>query len=665
MRWSLLLVTLLALAGAALGGLSGVELRRPLSTPQDGAVPGVVTLDVAVAVPTVVSLRASIGLSTPASVTIPAGATSASFTATLTGDLPEEEVAEVIAESDGSLRASEIALVSPARKTGLGDVAVYPGTSAVLVTWRPLPSSAFRRPSGNSNGTNFLQGYTISRTDWAGNTVVVAPVALKNGMSLDTSAFAGARYTYKVLLCRGDRSVIASGTSDETVPLGAGGPVLTTTQNLVVSGGRLTGRFATSQGGRATGYLMVDGEKALSFYRRLSRYAPSQDLFANTSSATLGEGKGTVNVRAVAIVEDRLAVGPMVTLATDRSSPLLVREIGDLVDPLANETVAYRFSLRGNIGSSWSLVLSDEAGAVQRPWTGTSRDIDIRWDGRTSAGVAPPPGGYTGVLTYQVNGSPASLSFVTNVRSGNPNFLGLLRQTGEESPDAFAPSDRPEDVVAYARKISQSIPIRTPGYLVHVLAVGLDNEVSSRLRLRIRKWMKSSVEDFYYYGHGEGDSFSWGGLEFRANRPFYERKFRDLTSPEGCLTVSWIVSEGPSGRTFNSAIIDACSSAGAGGPVDYSLSWAFGIVGIEDGAFIGWNGLSGNLRTSNPLVPDTTFKRFWYRFWDLIAAGQHITQAAANAKRSYARPAVVDSSMLPESPSNRLFLNGGFAFLGG
>lgn len=596
----------------------------------------------------------------PGTVTIPAGQQLTQVTATINTFSEEEEGVISATDATGTLKSATFAQVATTRLSTLGGVTAAVGNGNALIFWSALPESAFQVPIGTSNGNNRYVGYRVTRLQSDGQAAVVQGALFKGGLVHDYGIPAGVSVQYRVELLNGSQVAVIASTSMSSAQASSA-PSLTHSVPPAVSGGRITGKVTPSVNANFLGWVFVNGELVGST-RSQYRFATPTFTTAYSVEDELVRGEAaSYSVTIVGFINQQIVASApaVVTQVTGGFSDFQPIEI---LDPNRSEVARLSYRVPLDSGTSWNLEIRTAGNILTKSWTGTGTRAIVEWDGKDSTGSYVADGEYSAILTYESGGSITKNSKGIKVFRGSPQFLGLVVQVVEDSAGSDQTKDLESDIVTYCAYINEKLSVQTPNLSRGIFGFRAEDELSKKARLKIRKWMKTSVRDFYYYGHAGGVTFDAGGLRFDAEEMYKDGLPLSAKAQDKIIAIDSLTALRGGTNSWNAIVLDGCNTCAG-----FKFREAFGIT-IDSGAFVGWTDLSGNFRDgfrglTFPSGRETEWLYFWLEFWKQISLGYHVTQAATRAIDLYTRNTYQDPTFRPSSPG-RLYQNGGYTFFG-
>jgi hypothetical protein len=611
---------------------------------------GTVIIDVQSASPTVIYLVSdNPSLQVPSQVVVPAGwpLPRANFTAT-TSAVGEIVTGRITARCGDRSQVSDFTVVPSESSLNVQYLSATAGRGIVCLSWKKLEDGSFEQS---------LKGYKIRRKDPIGEVVdLVGTATVTNGF-LDTSATAGTAYSYQVYL------VSPTGVTKGVSSWVSATPLAGATLNWVVSppappaicSGFIGFSASTQLGGGAQPPSPAGGKVASAAPLPSSIGGPPASGTVYLNGSRIGEAHpptpesgqsqyvlfGGIDTAALDTVPNQLHIvaelnGVPVATPVACENPVTGVSVEDVLDKVVGELSVLRFTYGGTYvspGPAWTISVKSGPNVV-RSWSGIGASPEVAWDGRNATGEPVPEGDYDVSISFE-NGQAVSTPKPVTVVNGNPTFLALIsvmETTNPSSTITFAANLR-----QYMEQRRMLYPNLKPLILVryHILDFGPNQTplvvASEKLRLRIRKWLQNSVEDFYYYGHGGFDTsttpysgfFRWGGLSFwSANQYQKSGELADLVHPEQKLSVYALAS---SRWPFNSVFLDCCFGWGtAANPSQHWLT-AWCITDDLEQCFLGWRGYSyKNSMNSGALTAWYSWRNI---YWQRICQGYYVSQA--------------------------------------
>ena len=572
-------------------------------------------------------------------VVIPAGTSSATFTAQVTNP-SSEQVISVRARTGGFVQVTEIVVV-PAGSTPAVVQGAYAQRNGgqVVVAWTA--------PTLNNFGF-----YSVERR-------VVATGAVTTLGTIDAPVFAdlsaptGTQYRVNAINFV-DGSTVTSAWLDPMMGATAESVSLTNVPTGTV-GGILSIPVALS-GNFAESYLLVDGTSTVGALAPVRQGNTLVGFAAEIDTDAL-RSNGSHTLQLVARVDGVWAATTVYALSTSMGSAVETTTpdpiIEDQVGAYAN--MEFRISLAG--WTSYTAVLTNEDDVTVRSWTGGTDTvgaagfISLGWDGLDSTGATTDSGNYLLTFTAQTAGGTSVKKVVpiSHLR-GFPNFLALMSPVD----DTFANGTRnPFDdnlTRVLARRMKKYLnTLRSyPGNeyydgLIYVLTTP-GKPVTPVLSRNFLRYLRTATT-FYYYGHSTSPAGTPPALPSDFNRYFIQ--FGNLVlfpdahwpGPEpfngGCYAIDRCVAD--YGHAYNLVFLDSCLTGG-GGTYNSSMNAEEAIGAVRDywlfawnaNAYLGWNGLAG----SNAYMDGTPSR--WYnwrdRFWmRVLRDGDWISRAIGYA----------------------------------
>lgn len=581
---------------------------------------GTVTLDGLATTPTVVTLASSsTSFTVPTSVTIPSGSNSATFTvrAPTTTALVQGTILATLRnwKQTADVAAGSVAVTNVTTDEGFG---------SVEVSWDAIDPRLLHTT---------LTGYYVKRT-LGGVTSTLNSTPITQPAFVDTTAVSGVTYTYQVVLLNRLGATYASSatTTDSTLTSGTTvswvlSPPTTASGVISLSG---TVNSSTTM---ITGSILVDGVPigTLATSTGISGNSP-YSVFGSLDTRTLANGSHTIQ-----LLENTTAGLAVSTAKTCTfSNSVLIRRIDDDFDS-ANSTDFAAFQVTVvNPLSAWTLSVLNSAGSAIRTYSSTTSNATVAWDGKTSSGAAAGDGDFS--FSFSVNaGAPGQIGLLAALMShtGDPTALSLIQ---------FIPEDQFSTGVSAGlqyginiQNVYNSLKASHSGFYGLVIKRAPAANVT-KLAKDIKRWLSTTVNDFYIYDHGNPTEINFSGISILAGSPYYTSprgKTKDLS--KGSIYSLYMQVITPTRPThFNSVFLDACNSAGGNvaspgnpGTISTAFGQSFGMFsGLR--CFVGWNGYSGTIR-----YPDSDDISQWGSFdnwyWTYIGRGQTVVTALANA----------------------------------
>lgn len=553
----------------------------------------------------------------PASVVIPAGSNSASFTVT-TAAVGVPKVAQLHASWSGWVQRTKVNLLPSSSSVGLAELSARSGQGGVWLEWDTPEDDLF--------GATFA-GYTVQRREGRGAFLTLHSSVTGNTF-VDTSASPGVDYTYRVQAV--DKDDVTIKTSPEIAVEHTGGSASLTWVNPpsgTVSG---TVQFQLSNppGDQDHFQLFVDGRPYGSCSTTYNvEGGSSQVIEVVLDTAALPSGTRTITV---ASDHDANVLRTAAPLSLSVENPLAAVRLDDIVETSHTDWGELSASVSSKT-APFTISIRNEGGITIKSWSGIGPP-KVVWNARDAAGATVPDGIYPFEIT---TGSPGSSRYGKIYKLGaQPSFISLVNHW-----TSFHPATSLEYADTVHRMLKQIRATQEPGMTILHYVVGEETNIDRSTIAKIRRWIKMSGRYFYLQGHGsrlrsETDARSriylGNNLEL-SNYSVQRRSPQQISIPD--LSI-------PFGR-YKFIGIDTCNSAGrSDAPADPWQSkmtrypngeWATAFrvsLGLYSGALLAFNGL-------NYKVGQNGFHWAWLRwktrFWEALAGGASVTEAATLA----------------------------------
>ena len=296
-----------------------------------------------------------------------------------------------------------------------------------------------------------------------------------------------------------------------------------------------------------------------------------------------------------------------------------------MFDPSAGETGTLTATLPANVDYWRAEVINDLDGSRVTSWSSSYPKVNLSWNGKDALGTEVEDGAYSLILTaFVASAPPVQKRLPMTVVKGSPQGLALL---------APIETDTVPLITQYVASISASFKsMHQTDASFHGIILNSRKRIPKANMLKIRGWLKDSVVDFYYYGHGSDaiterefvlQRFSWGGMTIWPDL-FTSMVNRvdaaEQKNPERDCILHRLIG----GRAYNFVMIDCCKSAGdfdANPPRFDTATWAEAFS-LNNNNFLscfwGWFGCSAGLSrldaNGNPSGEDEWSvwrKEFW------------------------------------------------------
>ena len=608
-----LLLLTMCLPASAVSVLKSLTIAKPVIF-GIGTTTGTVTLSATSSTATSVVLKSGdANVHVPATVSVNAGALTATFTISTVAAFTAPAIVTISGAAGGWLQSAVISGVPAAYMVSIQNLGASAGNGCILLSWQDLEDGAYR-------GYNIykMTGTTATKLNATPQT---APLYAITGLTNGTT------YQYEVSVVNASgtesaRSAIVSAIPSATIEkLTWSLPPTTATGQVAL--------FASTPLNTVTGtILLIDGAQAGGGGASDPNAGQSGKVETDIDTTNLTNGTHTFQLYGY--------VGNNVC-ATATQSILVTNDFGGFsLDEMFLQDKGAVSSIKTTFPSGttqWTLQVINSSNTVIRTWSGTTTSTQVSWDGTDATGVVQANGDYAVQLTaLDAQSHQKQTKKHMALVKGEPNALALIQKTSAHLSD----DQTLADTISAQLKIMQG---NNAGFTYVVLPT--TKFADKRTRRAIRNWMGTTVTDFYLFGHGCSalDGLPpigyWGGANFWAGTfPVNSSIYQDsLKAPE----LHIIVSQVTKGRQYNFAMMDVCGSAGSDGngnpanPADQTFALAFNIGSDLNfaTAFVGWDGAAG-LNT----FPDGTTStwRIWReQFWIALAKGYTVPSAVDQA----------------------------------
>lgn len=596
----------------------------------------------------IVSLKnTSSTLGVPQSVIVPSGATTATFTVTSNATASTQYVT-VTAENGGWKQANTVTVLPAATTLTVQDLTIDSGNGCIILDWVDLPRGS-------------IKGYNVYR--YNGTTpVLLNAQPIGSAIYADTGLTNGATYQYQVRVVGVDGTEINASSPVSAAPSASKPSMSWVNPPASVSG--VTSLYTTTTiGNDLTALLIVDGRIANGSNEDGNLVV--QEPAPHSIEALLytdGLKNGTHTVQMIGWDENNKYASPPITVQVNNTFGNF--SYTQVFDPSQNEMMAVDATAPANT-TQWTTQILDDSSTVVRSWTGTNSVIHLSWDANNAAGAPVPDGDYTVLLTaIDSSGTSRSVSGpLSFIRVDAPQMLALL----DTMDLRFPQYDR-----YYRQNIKGYFAQMAPkaGYSFRVLlgngAQDDNAPIGVTLALRLRKYLRDSVVDFYSYSHGgvrkrnpttgkvtRPRYFRFSGIYFYASAPDntddQSKNQRTFITHHSDLNI--VVPDTTNFRPYSFAFVDACHSAGNGAintinvlgitrelpgfivgtpSDDFAIAFNIGIMPEIPSLFIGWNGAMLANSCVDVNGNDASWS-YWYdwrtKFWQSMVAGYYVSQA--------------------------------------
>ncbi len=552
------------------------------------------------------------GISVPTTIQVPAGATSANFHIS-TSSVANPILATISASSNGWTQAALLSVLPVGYSFTVQSFGVGSGNGCTLLSWIDLADGS-------------VQGYHIYRMN-NGTAVRLTAVPQHAPLYADTGLTNGTTYKYQVSVVNNlgqevSFSNLVSATPSGTIPsLSWFNPPSTATDSVYLS--------ASISSGKAIGtFLMLDGNISNGAGDGNANNGDNNRILTDLDTTNLSNGVHVIQL--VGYIGNDICA----------SLPIQIQVINDFSNFVCDEMFEQPLGEITNITSvlpsgttHWTAQILDNNNIVVRSWQASTSIAKLAWDGTDRTGVVVVEDDYSVQLTaVDSQGGQKIKKKHVDLIKGSPNALVLYEEASSNHNDDIA-------LINTIKAQLKRMQLTNPGFTFKVLPlIATAPKVD---RLKIRKWMGSTVTDFYLFGHGSaggqglppvayyGGAMFWGG-SFPVTSQIYQDS---LKAPELHLIVPIITA----GRQYNFAMIDACGGAGDDGngnpanPADQSWANAFNIGSNINfaSAFFGWDG-----KADTNTFPDGTSSNWlmWrQQFWIALAIDMDVYRAAQYA----------------------------------
>jgi len=597
---------------------------------------------------------------TPSSLTVLAGASSATFTVTTTA-VSASTTATLSAAYNGWTQGDELSVLPSNPPSvpppGVPLIRVASGNGCAVVAWNRL-----------ADGT--VSGYNVYRTS-GGTTTLLTPKPFASNYYPDTGLTNDtATYSYQVAAVdtQGREQALSAPVSvtpsSTTVALNWINPPSAVTDRLLMDVS-----LSSSSGGQVFGTLFfIDGVQAGGGGDETLPVNGVQTEIAGAGydSTELSNGPHTVQFLGFADVNRTIAAVTPPTPIQVSNTISSFHVDNSWFDPTQGE-LCYVFAT-APAGSAWTVQAASQDGTtIFRTWQGASSLLKLAWDGKDAAGKPVPLADYALQIAVQPPGTspqsvtPLGTKSAQPTPNAAPNAAGAAKKTRpvkmlHGQPIALALVS----VSASYYKDSNGVPVVTPAQdimLSNMLTNAYttlfgasnfqviksdtfdpDREVKKGVTAlkQLEGWL-GTAQVFYLFGHGAGTQGPPGKSQtprstvfgaFDPNQGIHLELFPAAVafpfSDEDIIVPTYVKS-----HNYVFAWIDSCNSAGGNsgtgqiGTPDYVWATAFNAT-----TFIGDNG-DCIINNNGP-----TGTSYWYKwrntFWNNLAMGQDITQAYLN-----------------------------------
>lgn len=457
---------------------------------------------------------------------------------------------------------------------------------------------------------------------------------------LDSTLAQSESYQYLLALVSDDGAELGNSTID--VPTTSATAEVGWLNTPTWQDGHLIAELASPELVESTGTLFWNGFSA-GAVSRSGRATQSEErqLLLRIQQSALPSGSGSIVIAHKQ--DDKLFVSS--PRSVTNASTLSISREPDLITSDVEQFAELAGIQLGE--GDWSLIVKDQNGVAVAQFNGFGSSIGLSWDGKTYLGSPAPEGKYSCTVT-SAQGTAVTSNII--IKYGAPTCLAIIGFIGSD-PNLYR-----HDFNVHIENMLEEIAESNPQFNYVVWrAEGVDDQLNLSA---IRRWLSTSVTDFYYWGHGQDGVLDLGnGQTIRAIGNNIERLayLNDQIAISPCREARFEQSLPP----FNSVFLDSCQSCG--GPNSFACSSgsvsdlffrAFGFsynpiepgedYSVAEGGMIAFNGWAGTLTTFGGNAW-TAWANWTKNYWSWIARQATMLEAVTNA--------TIDTSPFPFSLS--------------
>lgn len=454
---------------------------------------GTLTLSAPATSPIVITLACSdaTAVTMPSSITIPTGAISAQFPisgvsgkGTVNGN-----VLTVSAKMGAWMQAAYLTEMPTLIGGVTSNITSVPGNNCAVIYWPELPDGVaksvliYRRTAGSA--FQLLASLPGDATLYADNTV-------QNGTNYDYQA---------VVVCQDGTNSTANPPS---VTPTSSAPQVNWLQTPTIDNAGLMSLSISVNASDCLDYtVIVDGFETGTLG---DGDGGVLDAKAYLDTTTWSNGSHNVQVVSRRLSSGFAAATSVAVISTnnsisERSNPILVNQ-------LKGEVFIYKSKKQAAANDGWTVNLyrRDPITALSslvRSWQGTGQNVSVAWDGKDGNGNSVPGGSFEVQMTSFFPPTPLEQIYVAG---GLPVALALISRNGPNSGMITRDVDKVEgtkDIAIAKAKIFERAYAKNG----KIAATLINSKGSFQVRGRkfllddVIGWMRSSVKDFYAYGH--------------------------------------------------------------------------------------------------------------------------------------------------------------------
>lgn len=647
---------LVALAAFGAGQDLASVSADPGSTIGSGTINVTVYLDSYGSSPIIVNLfSSSPELSVPSTVTVPAGATSASVPATVS-PTPGSGLTQVQVRATLGIKAvaGSLAIAENTGNLSLSAPLVSPSTVANVVRWTDYPVDF----AGSAYAFK-IQRLTVS----SGAVTTLSPGPMPVDVYVDTTAAVGAAYQYELQLVRAsDGFLIASSSYSASVSRLSTGTTISWVSPpppTVAQSGEITLHLHPSSATVDGGSLLIDGQMYTSADADpVNNPSTPTDLYLLVDTTTLGNG-----LHRIQFVSDPVTTNSVVSAATliKVGNDVATLKVRDMADASDAQWATMTAQLPSDATSYQIDISNSDTGTIVRSYSGLVPSslligslplIDIAWDFRDNSGSPVAADDYDFNVTAQTPSGPKQHKHHLTYVTSPPQILYLYLRSVPATNSTF---------IATSQSIKHNLTFMANNNSLTAQML-VTAKADKATNLKIRNWLKNTVTILGLYGHGSAGSthggsypeFHWGGYSiYPADVTTPDGRYLDDVMPSRFMCLPHTLA----GRSYHFAFIDCCYSGGYDGAGDEGYEAPPGNGGIWYSALnmgsgdccLAWSGACAMNEHANGT--ESLWARWRRQLWYRLCNADTITGAITYAGFHCAPPEYFS----PWNPEDRLF----------